>query len=194
MKLLGYFERYSGFIAVASVWVSIPLSILIARLNILSDMPISSLGTNQSTKHLFIAGLLLSALAFSAFAIRAYKILDSSVLAPAILIAGQIAQVIVAVTPYNVTSVIRPIHVIAAYILAFSMPVAMGFYSFTAKNLKFRDINIVLLQLEILLFTLGLGWFIFAPSAGALSEILTAVVFDVWVVVVTSRVLNSHKV
>jgi hypothetical protein len=185
--------KFSGIIAVMAVWVSIISSIIIADLNIFADTPISDLGVDLRTRYLFISGLLISAVAFSTFAIRTHLILKTSLLAPIVLIAGQVSQVIVAATPYNAVTYIKMLHLVAAYTLAFSMPITMGLYAFTAKNKLLNRLNRRFFFAELLLFTFGLSWFIFAPNAGALSEILVGITFDIWVLTLSFKLFNVKR-
>jgi hypothetical protein len=184
--------KISGIVAVMAVWVSIIGSIIITRLNIFADTPISYFGVNESTKYLFISGLLIAAAGFIIFAIYARRLLQASFWAPIVLITGQIAQIMVAVTPYNGNSAIKIVHLFSAYFLALSMPFAIGIYAFTAGTSRYRNINRRFFIIEALLFCIGIAWFIFSPIAGAFSEIIVGIAFDIWVLTLSIKFL-SHR-
>lgn len=183
-------RRWSGFFAVVTVWIGIIVAILRAPLNLLSDQPISSLGTNSRTSLLFAATLILSSVWFVMFALYLRQKMQAHVIAPVSLIIGQVAQVLVALAPYNVAGATRYIHVAAAYMVAISLPLSMYLYAKTSRNNYLKKLTMRFFVVELSAFVLGLGWFIFAPTAGGLAEITTAVVFDVWVLTIGLKLLQ----
>lgn len=172
---------YSGVLAICILWSTVSLSLLITKLDVLGKLPISYLGVFAESRTIFNAGLIISALLLLVFAYDLAKKFDLSKRFAIIFSAGQTAQIIVALTPFNSDSIVRPIHVIAGFVIAFTLPLSM--YAFMNVDIPrdLRRITQKFLWIEIILFILGIGWFVLASRAGALAEILTALAFDVWI-------------
>ena len=170
-------------IGVAVLWFSVGSALLITHFDVLAALPISYLGVYDTSKFLFNGGLILSSLMFIIFARFLNKQLHASLIFFQVFLCGQICQIIVALTPYDSQSIIRQIHVIAAFALAFCLPASMYVFMVSGQVAQsLRNTTKWFFYAEVLLFSAGIGTFIFASTAGALSEIVTAVAFDMWIV------------
>jgi hypothetical membrane protein len=185
--------KYAGPAGIAILWLSVGLSLLTTRFDVLARKPISYLGVYQDSRLLFNTGLLVSASLLIVFATYLRKTFKPSNKFLTVFLIGQVAQIIVALTPFNATNFIRPLHVSVAFLLAFTLPASMHLFR-SAQNLSEKEKRLTskFLQTELLLFVLGIGWFVIASSGGALAEIVTALTFDIWIIYLglTKRDLN----
>ncbi len=105
---------------------------------------------------------------------------------------GQAGQIIAAFTPYGMDSSLRLVHTLAAYTLAFSLPLLIRQF---ARSQAKSGLNIYrrLFLLELLLFVVGIGIFSFTKGIAPLGEALPAVGFHLWIFVVTFNRNNSKN-
>lgn len=184
--------KYSGILGIGTLWGSVGLSLYIARINILGKRPISDLGVYPSTKYLFNIGLILTSIFLLTFLHNLSKNLKLSKVFVATFMIGQICQIIIAFTPFNSTNILRPIHVIAGFAFAITLPLSIWLFSKTPNiSRRIKTVSRCFFYTELLLFTIGISWFVLASRAGALSEMLTAIAFDLWIVVLTIRLIKD---
>lgn len=181
----------SGLLAISVLWLSVGWSLVVTKLDIFGKLPISYLGVFQESKTVFNFSLIVSACLLLAFCYFASQQLRLSRYFIATFILGQLAQITVAVTPFNSTSIARPVHVVAGFVLAFSLPLSMYWFMRSDIPAKLHDLTKFFLKIEIALFILGIGWFVLASSGGALAEIVTAVAFDLWIVAISLKTRNT---
>ena len=175
------------------LWLSVTTSLLITKLDVLGTLPISYLGVFDSSKYIFNIGLILSSILLLLFSIYLYRKLNLTKLFLVIVATGQIAQVIVALTPFSSQSIARPVHVIAGFVIAFSLPLSMLAFLRSKVPNNLHKATRELFFVELILFILGIGWFVIASRAGALAEIVTAVTFDTWILYISLK-LNDYSV
>lgn len=183
--------KYAGPVGIAILWLSVGLSLFITQFDVLARKPISYLGVYQDSKYLFNSGLILSSVLLIVFLSYLRKTFKPSNKFLIVFLLGQIAQIVVALTPFNSTNFIRPVHVVVAFLLAFTLPASMYLFR-SATNLteKQRRFTSKFLQTELLLFILGIGWFVLASHGGALAEIVTALTFDVWIIYLSLKAVT----
>lgn len=173
---------------IATLWLTVLVALLRTNFDVFGRLPISYLGIFQTSKQLFDGGLIIASVLLLIFLTFLTRKLRPSKWFIYIFMIGQLCQIVVALTPYNAHSVIKSIHVISAFGLAFTLPFSMrAFKHSVAVPVHLRTLTGRFLRVELLLFVLGLGWFILASKAGALSEIVTAIGFDVWIVWLSVR-------
>lgn len=184
--------KYSGMMGIAVLWISVGLSLYITRFDVLGLRPISYLGVYSDSKYLFNSGLILASLLLILFLYYLSTQLRLSKPFIFFFTLGQVCQIIVALTPFNAASVIRPIHVVAGFLLAVTLPTTIWLFTrFPELSVQLKELSKRFFYAEIILFVLGISWFVFASTAGALSEILTAVAFDVWIVAISLQLCRS---
>ncbi|MDQ3123177.1 MAG: hypothetical protein M3Q14_00620 [bacterium] len=185
---------FSGIAGIAILWLSVITSLILTRFNVLGTLPISYLGVYDNSRYLFNGGLILSALLLLLFMCHVGRQIILSKVFLAVFFLGQLSQIIVALTAYNSQSIEKTIHVIFAFALALTLPVSM--YAFKKSPGVTGNIKLMtsrLLNIELVMFVLGIGWFVRASAAGALSEMIVAVVFDVWIIVLSLKLLQADK-
>jgi hypothetical membrane protein len=182
---LNKYQKYSGILGVLIIWLGIGAAMFIARLGLFSNLPISSLGVNPKTSVLFSLSLLTSAALFIKFAFyvrQKFKVKNRFL---TYFMIGQFGQIIVALVPYGNNSRYKLIHTIAAFTLAFSLPFLIGQFYFSQSNSKFKSLYKSLLILEVGLFVVGIGAFVFAKGVAPLGEILPTMGFHLWIITVS---------
>ena len=186
--------KYCGFLAIAVLWSTVLASIFVTKFNLFGTLPVSYLGVYEQSKYLFNGGLIVSSILLLGFLYYFSEHQPLSKWFIAIFVAGQICQIIVALTPYNSQSYIRSVHVVSAFALAFTLPLSMYALRYSRSvSAAVLKVTSRFLQLELVLFVLGIGWFISASAAGALSEIITAIGYDVWVIALSMKLLKLPK-
>ncbi len=184
--------KYSGILGIGVLWLSVGVSLFITRFNVLGNSPISYLGTYPQTKYIFNTGLILASVLLLTFAYHIRHKLAVSKAFLAVFTLGQVCQIIVALTPYTSKTILRPIHIISGFVLAITLPLSIGLFAKTAQlSKRIRTTSLYLFYGELLLFVLGISWFVLASSGGALSEIITAIVFDVWIITLSLQLKPS---
>lgn len=177
--------RYGGMATVFVLWVSIGTAMLRAHLGLLDSRPLSYLGTDPRSNWLFSGGLIIAAitmLGFSYYLRKAYKL--NNWFSGAVLV-GQLGQIIAALVPYGGSG--KRWHTIAAFVLAFSIPIMM--WLFTKQTENRRQLANKFVMAELVAFVLGLGWFIFTKNAAPFSQILVALVYHGWLMSLSAGLL-----
>jgi hypothetical protein len=188
---LSKLQKYSGLAGVVIIWLGVGLAMFIGKLSLFSALPVSSLGVNPKTSVLFSLSLLISSGLFISFAyyIRSTYMIRNKFLT--LFLVGQFGQIIVAIAPYGADSRYKLIHTIAAFILAFSLPYLIHqFYRSQALS-TYRGLYRNLMLIEILLFIIGIGAFVFTKGIAPLGEILPTMGFHLWIIV-TSIIAFKH--
>ncbi len=178
-------QRFSGLGGVAVLWLSIGIAMSIAHLGLIDMRPISYLGVDPRTKLLFSGGLLLSSALFIVFALQLHRNFKLRPRFLAYFLVGQAGQIVAAIVPYGATSSLRLIHTIAAYILAFSLPLLIREFARSRSTDHFYPVYRWLTWLELLAFAVGISLFVFTSGIAPLGEALPALGFHLWIIVIT---------
>lgn len=177
--------RYSGIVGVIVLWTGIVIAMTRAHLGLIDSRPISYLGVNASTAALFSGSLLLSSFLFICFA---YYVKHSFHIRNRFMVyflVGQVGQIIAAVVPYGSHSRYRAVHTVAAFTLAFSLPLLIRQFALSQSKSKHAQTYIKLLRFEQLSFIVGIGLFIFTKGIAPLGEALPTIGFHVWIIAVS---------
>lgn len=177
--------RWSGVAGVIVLWAAIGLAMQRAGLSLVDVRPISYLGVLPDTAWLFSGGLLVSAGLFIAFAYyvrRHFRVYNRFL---TYFLIGMTGQIVAAIIPYGEQSDLRLVHTVAAYFLAFSLPLLIQ--QFKQSQLRSPKLPIYqwLLYLEGVAFVVGLGLFIFTKGIAPLGEALPAMGFHLWIITVS---------
>ncbi len=186
MKKYFYTLRpYSGVAGVAVLWTGVLLAMQRAGLGLIDSRPFSSLGVDPASARLFSVSLLLSALLFVNFAYyvkSAFHVHNRFML---YFLIGQAGQAVAAVTPYGDNSPYRLLHTVAAFSLAFSLPLLIRQFAASESRSRHHPLYRRLLRLEQLSFVVGIGLFMFARGIAPLGQALPAIGFHIWIIAVT---------
>ncbi len=106
---------------------------------------------------------------------------------------GQAGQVIAAITPYGNKSNFKLIHTVAAFTLAFSLPLLIRQFAISQSGKRHHKLYLSLLRLEQLAFLIGIGLFVFTKGIAPLGEALPAIGFHIWIIVVTYTALVTKS-
>ncbi len=177
--------RLSGVIGVATVWIGISTLMFVGHLKLIDPRPVSYLGVNPSTQVAFSGVLLVSAVLFVGFAFYLAMRLRAGFLFLLFFLVGQIGQVISGLVPIGSETRFGQIHTPAAFTLAFSFPLLITAFTISQLKSPGRRLYMFLLSFELITFTIGIGSFIFTKGVAPLSEILAAIGFHIWIIVVT---------
>lgn len=184
-------KRYSGLLGVAVIWSGVIRGMLLAGLKVADKRPISYLGTNPHSAWLFSGSLIVSAILFLTFGLYLKTVYQLSSRFSEYLVIGQLGQIVAALVPY--IGNFRPVHTLAAFTLAFSLPLLIN--QFTIAQLKAPHYQIYrrLLWCEQITFVVGIGIFVFTRGIAPIGEALPAIGFDIWIITVTAILIQPRS-
>lgn len=192
IKLLAL-QRFSGIAGIAVLWTGVVIAMSRLGLGLIDTRPISHLGIDPASSALFSTSLLVSCFLFISFgfyANRKFKVNNNFI---SYLLIGQAGQAITAIAPYGMHSQYKLIHTIAAFTLAFSLPLLIRSFARSQSHRPYALLFVWLYRFELLSFVLGMGLFIFTKGIAPLGEALPAVGFHIWIIGVTLASLGkSH--
>ena len=189
--LLGKLPAYAGVVGIVALWTLIITALLRARLGFFDNKPISYLGVNPHTKLLFSTALIISAVCFILFGLylkRVFRVHGTYIY---FFIIGQIGQIVAGVVPDKSGSGAKVVHVIAAFTLAFSLPLLIGQFARSQKDSNYQKLYQGLFYFELAAFVIGIGLFISTKGSAVLDETLPTIAFDVWMIVLTHITLKK---
>lgn len=181
---------YTGYLTVLVLWLSMTIAINMTGFSLFGTKPLSSLGVMPESDMYFSGGLIIAAILFMAFAIQ---LKNKFVINRAFLVAvalGQIGQIIAALAPYGGDQPARIIHTIAAFGLAFSIPIALFIFARAQSIGNFKTVVFALFLLELTAFIVGIGLFVLSIAA-AYAQTLPAVAFHLWIIYVNKSYLEK---
>lgn len=147
------------------------------------DRPISYLGTDPRGIVLFRVGLLVAALGFSAFAVEVGRRLTRPTSFLVVFLGGQACQVVVALVSIAGRGTAHTVHTVAGILLGLSLPVLMWRYAAAQPPGRWRRVSYGLTALEVGGCVVGVA--LSAAGRAVVAEVAPAVVFHLWVVVIT---------
>ncbi len=182
---------YSGLLGVGVLWTTTLVAMSRANLSLLGSRPFSYLGIDPVSSRIFSSGLIVSALLFCTFGFyirHAFNVKGNFL---TFLLIGQAGQITAALAPYGTQSQLRLLHTIAAFTLAFSLPLLIRAFAYSQKeSTKFKRYR-WLYRLELLTFVVGMGLFIFTTGIAPLGQALPAIGYHVWIIVLTFIALRA---
>lgn len=188
--------RFSGVASVIVLWTATIISMKRAGLGLIDTRPLSYLGVNPSTARIFSIGLLLSAAAYICFALYVYKYFHPGRKFLMYFLGGQAGQITAALVPYGDNSRYRLIHTIAAFALAFSLPLLIRAFARSQTGAVHHHLFKRLFYFELMLFVVGMGIFTQTHGIAPLGEALPAIGFHVWIGFITvlpPRINSAQK-
>lgn len=184
---------YSGVAGIVILWTGTLLAMQRAGLSLVDTRPVSYLGVAPESSVLFSLTLLISAALFLVFGHYAKRTFQASKSFWTFLVIGQLGQMIAAITPYGDNSRYRLIHTIAAFTLAFSLPVLIRSFANSQKRSSHYRVYKLLFWTELALFVVGMSIFIFTKGIAPLGEAMPAVGFHIWIASLTYLSLRMGR-
>lgn len=190
---LTYLARYSGVAGVVILWTTTLLAMRRASLGLVDNRPLSHLGVDPLSSMLFSTGLVISSALFIKFALYIMATHRANSRFFIYFLIGQAGQIIVAIAPYGMNSSYRLIHTIAAFTLAFSLPLLIREFARSQGDSQYQPLYRTLFMLELVMFVVGMGIFTMTRGIAPMGEILPAVGFHIWIIVVTLTATGNHE-
>ncbi|MEO5679313.1 MAG: DUF998 domain-containing protein [Acidimicrobiales bacterium] len=171
--------------AVAVLWATVGTGMARTGLGLIDDRPVSFLGTEARTAGLFRAGLLLASALLAGFAWIVARLLRRRTGFLTVFLVGMAGQAIVAVVPLDSAGAGHAVHTTSGIVLGLSLPPLMWRFAAGLPPGPDRRLAFGLMAAEATGCVVG----IVLSSAGvaALAEVVPAVLFHLWIVVVTVR-------
>lgn len=183
--MLKNFQRYSGVVGVVIVWTGIVVAMRRADLGLVDTRPISYLSVYPNTARIFSLSLLISAALFISFAYYLRRVFKVNNKFMAYFLVGQLGQIFAAILPYGQRSPYKLAHTIAAFTLAFSLPLLIREFTRSQTTSPHYSMCVWLLRIEQLTFVVGIGLFVFTKGIAPMGEALPAVGFHFWIIVIS---------
>jgi hypothetical protein len=175
--------RWTGVWAVGVLWSTQALAIVVTGFDLVGERPLSELANRPGGELLFSAGLVVAAvlfLFFLDFLRGAYPVGRAFSAAMAIGMAGQI---VAGILPIGGDGWVSRVHVISALVLGASIPVLMGCFAADQHPGPWRRRCWWLFGFEAAACAVGVA--LSQRHIAPVAEILPAVAFHLWVIVVT---------
>jgi hypothetical membrane protein len=184
-KVVRRLKQYSGVVGVLVLWTGIATAMHRTGLGLIDRRPISHLGVDPASAMLFSGSLLISAFLFINFAYYIKRTFGVTNRFMTYFLIGQAGQIIAAITPYGEGSPYKLAHTIAAFTLAFSLPLLIQQFAASQTSSAYHNLYVRLLRFEQLTFVIGIGLFVFTEGIAPLGEALPTIGFHTWIIVVT---------
>jgi len=188
------FLRFSGVAGIFVLWTFTVTGMVRANLGLVDTRPLSYLGVDPSSASLFSSGLIISALLFIAFGVHVRKYFNVRSRFLTFLLIGQAGQLIAAIAPYGEQSQFKLLHTVAAFVLAFSLPVLIRSFAYSQTHTSQFKLYLWLYRFELLTFVIGIGLFIFTSGIAPIGEALPAIGFHVWIIALTFLSRTPQKI
>ena len=154
-----------------------------AGLGVGDDRPISYLGTDPRGVVLFRVGLLVAALGFSVLAVEVGRRLARPTSFLVVFLGGQACQVVVALVSIAGRGTAHTVHTAAGILLGLSLPLLVWRYAAAQPPGRWRRVSYGLTVLEVGGCVVGVA--LSVAGRAVVAEVAPAIVFHLWVVVVT---------
>lgn len=178
--------RFAGVAAVAVLWTTVGLGMWRAGLGVADDRPISYLGTDTRSMVLFRGGLMVATVLLVGFAWAVHRRLPRATGFLAVFLIGMAGQAVVATVSIAGEGVSHAIHTTGGIILGLSLPVLMWRFAAAQPPGRWRRQTYALMWLEVAGVVVGVA----LSNAGraVVAEVVPAVGFHLWIIVVTLQV------
>lgn len=190
-------QLYSGLTGVVVLWTGVLVAMAKAHLAFVDSRPLSYLGVDSKTAVIFSLSLLLSSGMFINFGYSVRKLFGVRNRFLLYFLVGQGGQIVAAVAPYGDNSRYRLVHTMAAFMLAFSLPLLIREFSVSQAKTQHAILYRNLVRFEQFTFVVGMGLFIFTKGIAPLGEALPALGFHLWIIVVTiiamKEIRHGHR-
>lgn len=176
--------RWTGIAAVAALWSSQAVLVVVLDFDLVGDRPLSYLALQADIGYLFGVGLMVSAVLFVTFlSYLRHRYLFGGPLFSVAMLVGMGGQFIAGVVPIGGTGTASRIHVAAALTLGASIPLLMWRFAAEQSPGDWRRWCYRLFWLEAAACATGIT--LSQNQVAPLAEILPALAFHAWVAMVT---------
>lgn len=174
---------FAGAAAVAVLWTSQGLGLLLTGLPLTGPEPLSALGADARSAALFGSGLIAGAALLAAFAIAVHRRFRTGPAFLASFLFGLAGQVIAAIVPINGPGVDHAVHTVAGLVLGASLPILMWRFAAAQPPGAWRRACYRLFWLEAAACVVGIG--LSRAMKAPIAEVIPAAAFHLWIFVVT---------
>lgn len=175
--------RFSGVAAVAVLWTTIGLGLLLAGLSPGGDRPISYLDGEPRGMVLFRSGLLVATVLLVAFALAVHRRLARPTGFLALFLFGMAGQALVATVPITGGGAQHAVHTAAGLALGLSLPLFIWRFAAAQPPGRWRALSYGLTWLEVAACVAGVV--LSRASLAIIAEVVPAAGFHLWIIVVT---------
>ena len=156
-----------------------------AGLDVTDDRPISYLGTDPSTMALFRGGLIVATVLLVGFAWAVERRLARPTGFFGVFLVGMAGQAVVATVSIAGEGALHAIHTTGGIVLGLSLPLLMWRFAAGQPSGRWRRQSYGLMWLEVAGVVAGVA--LSRAGRAVMAEVLPAIVFHLWVFVVTAR-------
>lgn len=175
--------RWTGVAGVAVLWATQLLAIAVSDFDLVGEAPLSELVNQPGSGWLFSVGLVTGAVLFLAFASYLRRTTPTGTAFSVAMAVGMTGQLVAGILPIGGDGLVSRIHVVSALILGASIPVLMGCFAAAQPPGRRRTRCWQLFWLEAAACVIGIA--LSRRHIAPVAEILPAMAFHLWVVVVT---------
>jgi len=175
--------RYSGVVAVATVWSTFSAAALVSGFDLTGPDPLSYLGTRRPSAALFTVGMAVTAVLLAAFHRWVRDSFPVSTGFSVAMLVGLAGQMVSAFVPIGGDPTIHRIHTTSALILGVSLPLLMWRFAASQPPGAWRRLAYRLFWAEVAACAVGL--YLSARGVAPVAEILPAAAFHAWVLTLT---------
>lgn len=177
--------RWAGVAAVAVLWATVGTGMARTGLGLVDERPVSFLGTDDRTAGLFRAGLLLATALLVGFAWAVARKQGRRTGFLTVFLVGMAGQAVVAVVPLDSAGAGHALHTTSGIVLGLSLPLLMWRFAAGLTPGAERRLASSLMAAEATGCVVGIV--LSTAGVAALAEVVPAVLFHLWIVVVTVR-------
>lgn len=167
------------------LWTTVGLGMWRAGLEPTGDRPISYLGSDSRTMVLFRGGLLIATILLAGFGWAVHRLLGRRTGFLAVFLVGMAGQAVVATVSIAGDPPSHTVHSTGGIVLGLSLPVFMWRFAAGQRPGDWRRRSYGLMWLEVAACVAGIA--LSQSRRAVVAELLPALVFHLWIVVVTRR-------
>jgi hypothetical membrane protein len=176
-------SRASGALAVAVLWIGIGVAIARTNFRVSGDLPLSRLAAANEAGSTFGPSLVLAALLFIVFSFDLTRRYPTSRAFAPLMVTAMAGQIVAGVVPIGDGDESAPVHVIAGLVLGGLIPVFLCVFALSQRPRSWRQTAFGLFVAQATGTMTGVV--LSRMGVAALAEIIPALAFHAWVIVVT---------
>ncbi|MDQ3353168.1 MAG: hypothetical protein M3507_01540 [Actinomycetota bacterium] len=177
--------RFAGVAAVGVLWTTVGLGMWRVAFDLTGDRAISYLGTDPRAMALFRGGLLVATVLLLGFAWAVERSLARPTGFFEVFLVGMAGQAVVATVSIAGEGGSHAVHTTGGIVLGLSLPLFMWRFAAGQPPGRWRRQSYGLLWLEVVAVLAGVA--LSRVHLAVVAEVLPAVVFHLWIIVVTVR-------
>ena len=169
--------------AIAVLWVGIGVAVLRTGFEVLGDLPLSRLAADGRAEPIFGPSLVVAALLFVVFCVEVTRRYPVGRAFAVVMVAAMGGQLVAGVVPIGAPGESDPVHVAGGLVLGGLIPVFLGLYAVAQPAGPWRRTAIGLFLAQLAATVVGVA--LSGAGRAAVAEMVPALLFHLWVVVVT---------